>query len=218
MLHAQAGSFLYPLFLDSCMRYGILLVMVFLLAFATGCTEQPRAIEEPTTPPQEPPSSEGVEEELRPLPPEQAPSSAVDTTKKATAERMEEKEEGLPPGFARLTLADPDNPIEIISWGIEQGSSGSAKLMNVTFIVRNTGREPFTGKVLFEAWEENIFLKKTWDIGAIIPPGQSYTLTEYVDVTLDAPKQQKQMRAVLIVTKGLAVSGEDHKFFVPIKR
>ena len=136
----------------------------------------------------------------------------------AEEEVMEGEQEELPPGFAKLTLADPDDPIEIISWGIERGPSDSAKLANITFIVRNAGREPLTGQVLFEAWQENIFLEKTWEIGKTVPSGQSYTFTEYVDTTLDAPKVEKQMRAVLIVTDGIAVSGEDHKFFVPIRR
>jgi len=140
-----------------------------------------------------------------------------ETEDRAEAEQ-EEQEEELPPGFVKLTLADPNDPIEIVSWGIKRGPSDSAKLVNVTLIVRNTGREPFTGQVLFEAWQENIFLKKTWDIGKTVPPGQSYTFTEYVEVALDAPKQEKQMRAVLIVTDGIAVKGEDHKFFIPIRR
>jgi len=127
-------------------------------------------------------------------------------------------EEKLPKGYAKLGMSDSSDAIEIKDWGIEVGPKQSAKLVNMTFLIRNTHREAIYGQILFEAWEDSVFLKKMYSLDGEVPSGQSYIFTEYVDQSLDAPKQQKQMRAVLIDTKAGKTLGEDHVFFVPISK
>lgn len=182
---------------------GLLVVVILLLAM--GCSQA-----EPTPIPESVPIEEKLIEQTPPAP-EQTPPPSPEQI-------VEEPGEKLLPGYAKLGFADSTDSIEIMDWGIEVGRKDSAKLVNVTFLVRNTGREPITGQILFEAWEDAIFFKKTYSIGRDIPPGQSYFFTEYMEQTLDAPKRQKQMRAVFINVDAGKVLGEDHVFFVPIGR
>lgn len=196
------------------MKRYIGLLVIGILLLAVGCSQAEPAPSEPS--PSEPvPAEEKPVEEIRSLPPEPTPPAPAPPSE---PEVVEEPEEELLPGYAKLGFADSTDAIEIKDWGIEVGRGDSAKLVNVTFLIRNTGREPITGQILFEVWEESIFFKKTYSIDRDVPPGQSYFFTEYMEQTLDAPKRQKQMRAVFINVDAGEVVGEDHVFFVPIGR
>ncbi|GEM_PF-4440629 len=193
-----------------------LLVFVAILTLLIACSTPAPTPEQP----QQSPSAAAVPQ-AAPLPPQTEEGEPVAIEQPPTEQAAEEEAEAppiaVPTGATPITIAESTKVVEVVDYAMDR-TDQTATMTKVSFLIRNTGREPIRPRVVMQLDGQSFHTNKIWDFERL-PPGYKVRKDIKLAINLDAPKLMKIMKfTVQDLDMAMIELGSDTRQFVPIPK
>ena len=138
-------------------------------------------------------------------------------TEQAAEEEAEAPPIAVPTGATPITIAESTKVVEVVDYAMDR-TDQTATMTKVSFLIRNTGREPIRPRVVMQLDGQSFHTNKIWDFERL-PPGYKVRKDIKLAINLDAPKLMKIMKfTVQDLDMAMIELGSDTRQFVPIPK